>query len=137
MCGGCDVRCKRCGMTRLSEWPHICCFADRLRVSLVERYPAFAHNGKGKVGLSLSSAEWRNILAAMDLASLPTFTQDDVDACVEMGHRCDIDAGCVSLEIGAEGKDTPENRARYAELCEQMRHWESLAERIALLVPRS
>jgi hypothetical protein len=39
--------------------------ADELRQRLIDRYPAFAHKGRGKVGLSLSSPEWRAILDAL------------------------------------------------------------------------
>lgn len=40
--------------------------AERLKAALVDRYPAFAHSGVGKVGLSLSSADWRQIVEALN-----------------------------------------------------------------------
>lgn len=46
--------------------------ADRLRSELTRRYPAFAHKGVGKVGLSLSSADWREIIAALQAADCMT-----------------------------------------------------------------
>jgi hypothetical protein len=39
--------------------------AAELRDMLTERYPAFPHGGRGRVGLSLHSSDWRIIIDAL------------------------------------------------------------------------